>query len=130
MHSKLRSDFGCPAMKCERWAARRQVDDFEIAPRDAAVPSSAERLHARFLRGEAGSVTFEAIGFAVGVGNFTGSKDSFEETAAVARDSRFDARDFTEVYAGTEDHCNQVSLPSAVSNIIVTGPSLTSATSI
>ena len=93
-------------MKGEGRSAGRQVDDFEIMPRNATVPAGANRLHAGFLRSEAGGVAFEAVGFAISIRDLTGGKNSFEEAAAIARDGCFDAWDFAEIYAGTEDHCN------------------------
>ena len=105
--SEFRCDFGGAAMKFKSGPAGRQVNDFEIAPRDAAGPTGAERLHAGFLGGEASRVTLRAVGLAVGVSDFIGREDAFKETPSVPRDGFFDARNFAQVNAAAEDHCDK-----------------------
>src|SRR5258708_34679956 len=55
--------------------------DFNIAPADVTIPSSAERLHRGLLRGKARRVTLEASAAArFAIGNFALSKDSRAKT--------------------------------------------------
>src|SRR5438552_1513302 len=106
LDSEFGGDLRGSAMKVQRGTSRRKIYDFEIAPRDA-MPTGAERLHTRLLGREAGGIAFEPVCFAVGVSNFTRSEDAFEKPSAEARDGGFDALDFAEVDAGTENHCDK-----------------------
>src|SRR5579863_2246545 len=107
-------------MEFERGAARGEIGYFEILPADAALPAGAYGLHAGFLGGKAAGIAFEAVGFALDIGDLGRGVDAVDETAAIARDGGADAVDFGEVHAGSQNHFS-----SAPDVVMVRRPCLT-----
>jgi YfiH family protein len=106
--AESRRDFCGFAGKRHRRSATLLADDFQVDPAHAAAPSSAERFHGRFLRGEAAGVAFELVLEALAIFNFVRREDAAEERLAVAFDGGFDARDFGDIH--TQPNNQEISL--------------------
>jgi hypothetical protein len=68
------------------------------------VPSRAKGLHASFLGGESGRVSFHPIRFGIAIAPFSFSEDSVQETVAKTLHGFRDAMYFRNVDAGADDH--------------------------
>ena len=95
---------GCAAGQPKGRLSRRQVDDADVAPIDAAAKAGAERLGARLLGGEPLGVAGGAVGPAFGLAPLDLGEHAIEKTVAEPRKRPIDAADVDEVVADAKDH--------------------------
>ena len=105
MAAETGRELGGFAVESENRTAGGEIGDLEITPTDSVVPAGADRLHAGFFSGEAGSVAFKAIGFSLAVGNFGRGVNTIEEAVAEAENGGFDAADFGEISSDADNCC-------------------------
>jgi len=77
--------------------------DFQIFPEHAARVAGAERLHARFFRGEAGGEMRRRVPSPRTIGDLAFREDAVQEPVAVAIHSLCDSRDVGSVEAEPDD---------------------------
>jgi hypothetical protein len=97
-------ELGRHTVELEGWTARSQVRYLEVLPANAAPPTSSNRLHPRFLRREAGGITFVPVGLAFYVSNFGGCINAIDESATVTFNCRANAIHLSNIYTGSNDH--------------------------
>jgi hypothetical protein len=103
-HAQLLGDLCGFSVERKRRASGAQVGHFDIAPAQAAAPARAQRLHARFLGGEARGVALELILLTLGVIDFPAGINPLQKPLAVPRDRILDARYFAQIHPASDDH--------------------------
>lgn len=94
---------GC-AMKLDGRALAFWPHHFDITPSYATAPTRAERFHSGFFGGEAGGITFKAPGPPFAVTDFSVGEDATKKAVAETLDGFADARHFSNVDSGAENH--------------------------
>ncbi len=72
------------AVKGDRGSASGLARDLNVTPAYAMVPAGAERLHGRFLGGEAGGVAFHPVSLGIAVADFAFSENTVKKAVAMA----------------------------------------------
>ena len=108
--AQLGREFGCLAVECDGGTASRLAAYFDVAPRDAVIPASADGLHGGFLGGEARRIAFDPVGLRFTVPDLSLGKDSAQKAVPEARDRRLDTWYLRQVDASADDHADSVML--------------------
>ncbi len=95
-------DLGGLSMEFQRWTSGREVGHFKVPPCDA-MPSGAQGFHSSFFGGEAGSVSLEWVGFALGVSDLSVGEHTCFESRSVAFHGRAHSTDFAQIDACSND---------------------------
>ena len=94
----------CLAMELDSRALASRSHHFNVAPSDSAAPSRTQRFHPCFFCSETGGVALESSSLALAVSDLAFRKYSLKEAVTEALDTLANARDFSDVDAGAEDH--------------------------
>src|ERR1700722_15263707 len=104
LHAQLRREFVGFSMKRHCRPSTWHADGFTILPPHPMIPSRPQSFHGRFLRCEAGSIAFDAVGFGIAIAPFPLRINTIQKAIAKAFDRLPDARNLCDVDACANDH--------------------------